>query len=146
MCTVLLLPGGYPTAVDKYPISYRIISYIVQCVRKVAAHLEKVLEVMSTASVQAWTRLILFAYIFCRSACEMFLMYTVTAVFNSLSVRVRSRYTADFATYRSLSAQRLSERTVQNTLPIAILSCDTKFINCRLQLLRHRLESTVFLT
>jgi hypothetical protein len=51
------------------------------------------------ASIQAWTRLILFANIFCRSACEMFLMYTVIAVFNSLSVCGRSRY-------RSLSAQQ----------------------------------------
>jgi len=57
------------------------------------------------ASIQAWTHLILFANTFCRSACEMFLMYTVTAVFNSLSVRGRSRY-------RSLSAQWLSECTV----------------------------------
>ena len=43
------------------------------------------------ASVQVWTRLILFANTFCRSACEMLLMY---AVYNSLSARVRSRYTA----------------------------------------------------
>jgi hypothetical protein len=49
------------------------------------------------ASIQACTRLILFANNFCRSACEMFLMYTVIAVFNSLSVRGRSGYTADFA-------------------------------------------------
>jgi hypothetical protein len=48
------------------------------------------------ASVQAWTRLILFANTFFRSACEMFLMYAVIAVFNSLSVHGRSRYTADF--------------------------------------------------
>jgi len=40
--------------------------------------------------------LILFANTFCRSACEMFLMYAVFAVFNSLSVRGQSRYTADF--------------------------------------------------
>jgi hypothetical protein len=46
-------------------------------------------------SVQAWTRLILFANTFCRSACEMFLMYTVIAVCNSLSVRRRSRYAAN---------------------------------------------------
>jgi hypothetical protein len=44
------------------------------------------------------------------TACEMFLMYAVIAVFNSFGVRGRSRYTADFATYHSLSAQRLSER------------------------------------
>jgi hypothetical protein len=61
------------------------------------------------ASIQAWTRLILFANTFCRSACEMFLMYAVIAVYNSLSVCGRSRY-------RSLSAQRLSERTVFNAL------------------------------
>ena len=39
------------------------------------------------ASIQAWTHLILFSNTFCRSACEIFLMYTVIAVFNSLSVR-----------------------------------------------------------
>jgi hypothetical protein len=38
------------------------------------------------ASIQAWTRLILFANTFCWSACEMFLMYAVIAVFISLSV------------------------------------------------------------
>ena len=52
------------------------------------------------ASIQAWTCLFLFANTFCRSACEMFLMYTVIAVFNSFSVRGRSRYTADFAAMR----------------------------------------------
>jgi hypothetical protein len=67
------------------------------------------------ASIQAWTRLILFANTFCRSACEMFLMYAVTAVFNSSSVCGWSRYTADLATYRSLRAQRLSERIVLYT-------------------------------
>jgi hypothetical protein len=36
-------------------------------------------------------------------------MYAVIAVFNSLRVRGRSRYTAE---YRSLSEQRLSERTL----------------------------------
>jgi hypothetical protein len=67
------------------------------------------------ASIQVWTRLILFANTFFRSACEMFLMYAFIAVFNSLSVRGWSRYTADFAAphrYRSLSAQRLYRRTV----------------------------------
>jgi hypothetical protein len=48
------------------------------------------------ASIQAWTHLILFANTFCRSACEMFLVYTVIAVFNSLSVCGWSQYTADF--------------------------------------------------
>jgi hypothetical protein len=38
------------------------------------------------AYIQAWTRLILFENTSCRSACEMFLMYAVIAVFNSLSV------------------------------------------------------------
>jgi hypothetical protein len=37
------------------------------------------------ASIQAWTRLILFANTFCRSAYEMFLMNAVITVFNSLS-------------------------------------------------------------
>jgi hypothetical protein len=46
------------------------------------------------ASIQAWTRLILFANTFCRSACEMFLMYIVIAVFNSWRVCGLSRYTA----------------------------------------------------
>jgi hypothetical protein len=40
------------------------------------------------ASIQAWTRLILFANTLCRSAFEMFLMNAVIAVFSSLSVRV----------------------------------------------------------
>jgi hypothetical protein len=54
------------------------------------------------ASIQAWTRLISFANTFCRSTCEMFLMNAVIAVFNSLSVCGRSRYTADFtAPHRS---------------------------------------------
>jgi hypothetical protein len=65
------------------------------------------------APIQAWTRLILFTNTSCRSACEMFLMYVVIAVFNSLSVCGRSWYTADFAApHRRLSAQRLSECTV----------------------------------
>jgi hypothetical protein len=42
----------------------------------------------------AFKGLILFANTFCRSDCEMFLMYAVIAVFNSLSVRGRSQYTA----------------------------------------------------
>jgi hypothetical protein len=42
----------------------------------------------------------------------MFLMNAVITVFNSLIVRGRSLYTADVATYRSLSAQRISESTV----------------------------------
>ena len=42
------------------------------------------------ASVQAWTRLILLANTFCRSAREMFLVYAIIAVFNSLSVRERT--------------------------------------------------------
>jgi hypothetical protein len=37
---------------------------------------------------------ILFTDTCCRSACEMFLMYAVIAVFNSLSVHGRSQYTA----------------------------------------------------
>jgi hypothetical protein len=44
------------------------------------------------ASIQARTRLISSANTFCRSACEMFLMSVVIAVFNSLSVCGRSRY------------------------------------------------------
>jgi hypothetical protein len=43
-------------------------------------------------------------------------MNAVIAVFNSLSLRGRSRYTADFSTYRSLGAHRLSERTVLREL------------------------------
>jgi hypothetical protein len=35
---------------------------------------------------QAWTHLILFPNTFCRSACEMFPVYAVIAVFNSLSM------------------------------------------------------------
>jgi hypothetical protein len=41
---------------------------IVQCVRKVTVHSQNVLEVMSRASTQVWTCLILFANTFCRSA------------------------------------------------------------------------------
>jgi hypothetical protein len=37
------------------------------------------------ASIQAWTRLILFTNTFCTSACEMLLMYAVTVVFNPLA-------------------------------------------------------------
>jgi hypothetical protein len=64
-------------------------------------------------SIQTWTRVILFSNTFCRSACEMFLIYAVIAVFNSLYLRGQSRYTAK---YHSLSAQRLSERTVRCSL------------------------------
>jgi hypothetical protein len=64
------------------------------------------------ASTQAWTRLILFANIFYTSVCKKFLTKAVIAVFNSLSVSGRWRYTEDSATCRSLSAQRHSERTV----------------------------------
>jgi len=52
------------------------------------------LEVMSTSVYKGLPRLILFANTFCRSAREMFIMNAVIAVFNSLSVRGRSRYTA----------------------------------------------------
>jgi hypothetical protein len=61
------------------------------------------------ASIEAWTRLILFAHTFCRTAFEMFLMCAVIAVYNSLSVRGRSRY-------HSVNTQRLSECTVFNAL------------------------------
>jgi hypothetical protein len=43
--------------------------------------------------IQVRTCLILFANTFCISACKMLLMYAVIAVFNSLSVHGRSRYT-----------------------------------------------------
>ena len=65
----------------------------VQCVRKIAVHLLKVLEIWKwcpRACIQAWTRLILFANTFCRSACEMFLVYAVIAVFNSITFRHRA--------------------------------------------------------
>ena len=45
-------------------------------------------------TVKQWN---LFANTFCRSDCEVFLMYRVIAVFNSVNVRGQSRYTADFA-------------------------------------------------
>jgi hypothetical protein len=51
------------------------------------------------ASIQAWARLILFANTFRRSAFEMFLMNAVIAVFNSLSVRGRSRYDVGTGAY-----------------------------------------------
>jgi protein gp37 len=41
---------------------------IMQCVRKVAVHLQKVLEVMSTSVYTGLTRLILFANTFCSSS------------------------------------------------------------------------------
>jgi hypothetical protein len=63
------------------------------------------------ALIQAWNYLTLFAKTFCRSACEMFLMHAVIAVFNSLSKQGLSQYTAE---YCSLSAQWLSECTVSN--------------------------------
>ena len=47
------------------------------------------------ASIQASTRLILFANTFCRSACKMFLMYAVIAVFNSLTFKNRASYIQD---------------------------------------------------
>jgi hypothetical protein len=76
-------------------------------------HLRKLFEVMSK-SVNKRSEPIYYYYYFlktlsCRTACEMFLIYTVITVFNLLSVRGRSRYTAE---YHSLSAQRLSEHTV----------------------------------
>jgi hypothetical protein len=59
---------------------------IVQCVRKVSVHFYKTCwKWCPWASIQACTSLILFANTFCWSACEMFLMNTVIAVFNSLS-------------------------------------------------------------
>jgi hypothetical protein len=48
---------------------------------------------MSTRVYTGLYRLILFANTFCKSVSEMFIMYTIIAVFNSLSVRGRSRYT-----------------------------------------------------
>jgi hypothetical protein len=70
------------------------------------------------APIQAWARLILFANTFCRSACEMFLMNAVTAVFNSLSVRGRSRYTADFAApHRCKCTATFRTHCICNTVP-----------------------------
>jgi hypothetical protein len=43
------------------------------------------------ASIQTWTRLIIFANTFCGSACEMFLMNAVIAVFNWLECVYRDR-------------------------------------------------------
>ena len=57
-----------------------ILHLLVQCIQKVAVHLQKVFEVWKwrpRASMQPRTCLIVFANTFCRSACEMFLMYTV---------------------------------------------------------------------
>jgi uncharacterized membrane protein (DUF485 family) len=48
--------------------------------------LKNVLEVMSTSVYTRLTRLILFANTFCTFTCEMFLMRSVIAVFNSLSM------------------------------------------------------------
>jgi hypothetical protein len=70
-------------------------------------------------------------FYFCTSAFEMFLTYAVIAVFNSLSVRERSRYTAE---YSGLSAQRLSESTVHLSLICCVTVVDfspyTEFLFC----------------
>jgi hypothetical protein len=51
------------------------------CVRKVAVHVWMMLKWCPRASLQASTHLILFADTFCRSACEMFLIFAVIAVY-----------------------------------------------------------------
>jgi hypothetical protein len=53
-------------------------------------------QTASQAAVYA-KGLSLFTNTFCTSACYKFLTYEVITVSNSLSVRRRSRYTADFA-------------------------------------------------
>ena len=58
----------------------------------------------------------------------MFLTYAVTAVFNSLRVRRRSRYTANFAA--PVSAQRLAERTA-SIIQVKIFLIHWKFIYVR---------------
>jgi hypothetical protein len=73
------------------------------------------------ASIQASPRLILFANTFCRSACEMFLMYVGIAGFNSLSARGWSRYTAalciaTFWTLCSISLYLSGNQTVTCTV------------------------------
>ena len=68
--------------------------FLIQCVRKVAVNHKRYWKWRPRASIKAWAHLILFANTFCRSACEIFLMYAVIAGFNSLSVRGWSRYTA----------------------------------------------------
>jgi hypothetical protein len=77
------------------------------------------------ASVQAWTRLILFANTFCRSACEMFLMYAVIAVFNSLSVRGWSQYTAAWLVQHSEFPNSLYTHNWISDLKI-IIFCNVK--------------------
>jgi hypothetical protein len=87
-------------------------------------------------SIQAWTLLILFANTFCRSAYEMFLMNAVSKNwikqlntlpvlhFNCCLTTEYSETTAHFngnfdttkSTYRSLRAQRLSERTAWDSI------------------------------
>jgi hypothetical protein len=72
----------------------------IQCVRKLAVHLQKVLEVMSTSVYTGLNPVNFIRKHFLQVCCEMLLMYAVTAVFNL--------HTAE---YRNLSVQ-LSERTV----------------------------------
>jgi hypothetical protein len=80
----------------------------IQCVQKVAVHLQKLLEVMSTCVYTGLNPVNFIRKHFLQICCEMFLMNAVNAVFNSLSVRGGSPYTAK---YRNLRVQ-LSERTV----------------------------------
>jgi hypothetical protein len=58
-----------------------LMNYPAYILLSVAVHLPKCWKRCPRASVRAWTCLILFTNIFCRSACEMFLMYAVIAVF-----------------------------------------------------------------
>jgi hypothetical protein len=93
--TVLLILG---CAVE-YPKSYFVITAVpvllTVCVlysafRKSLCTHKRCWKWCPWASIQAWTRLILFENTFCRSACEIFLMYAVIAVLNSSSMRGRS--------------------------------------------------------
>ena len=77
MCTVLLPPGINPIAVKKYTGNSE----------SHCALTEGVGSDVHERLYRSEPRLILFANTFCRSACEMFLMYAVTAVFNSLTLR-----------------------------------------------------------
>jgi hypothetical protein len=87
------------------------------------------------ASVQAWTRLILFANTFCRSDCEMFLMYTVIAVFNSLKVRGRLQYTAEFAAPLKYVCWSRVHSKFLNALYIHDSYCNLTYLNMQLNCL-----------
>jgi hypothetical protein len=88
---------------------------VLQCVRKVAVYLHRCWKWCTRAAIQAWTRLILFANTFCRSPCEMFsYLRSYCSFYPMKHIPPATSILTTKSTYRSPSAQRLSERTVEN--------------------------------